>query len=183
MRARIDCEFCLLRGAGRARRHADRRWADFAPRRSLVAARAVAVVDGRRQRLGPYAHLNRHFCVLSSSLNSGSVLQSDLRQDRSKHGKRALPGRPPNASKLAAGQVVGWRRRAGGMEAELVDGDGTASGLAGRREIAGEIAARIDGAVRAGHLPAQDTALAATALLGGLHESLVGPLAPDNLDD
>ena len=32
-------------------------------------------------------------------------------------------------------------------------------------------------------LPAQDTALAATALLGALHESLVGPLAPDNLDD
>ena len=37
--------------------------------------------------------------------------------------------------------------------------------------------------MRAGHLPAQDTQLAATALLGALHESLVGPLAPDNLDD
>jgi hypothetical protein len=37
--------------------------------------------------------------------------------------------------------------------------------------------------VRAGHLPAQDTALAATALLGALHESLVGPLAPANMDD
>jgi len=32
-------------------------------------------------------------------------------------------------------------------------------------------------------LPAQDTSLAATALLGALHESLVGPLAPDNMDD
>ena len=32
-------------------------------------------------------------------------------------------------------------------------------------------------------VPAQDTALAATALLGALHESLVGPLAPDNLED
>ncbi|MGY4302272.1 hypothetical protein ACVWXN_010367 [Bradyrhizobium sp. i1.4.4] len=32
-------------------------------------------------------------------------------------------------------------------------------------------------------MPAQDTALAATALLGALHEALVGPLAPDNLDD
>jgi hypothetical protein len=37
--------------------------------------------------------------------------------------------------------------------------------------------------VRAGHLPAQDTALAATALIGALHESLVGPLAPTDLDD
>src|SRR5215471_17785630 len=52
-----------------------------------------------------------------------------------------------------------------------------------QRKIAGEIASRIDAAVRAGHLPAQDTALAATALLGALHEALVGPLAPDNLDD
>ena len=40
-----------------------------------------------------------------------------------------------------------------------------------------------EAAVRAGHLPAQDTALAATALLGALHESLVGPLAPDHADD
>ena len=56
-------------------------------------------------------------------------------------------------------------------------------GFASRREIAGELAARIDAAVRAGHLPAQDTALAATALLGALHESLVGPLAPDNMED
>jgi len=29
----------------------------------------------------------------------------------------------------------------------------------------------------------QDTQLAATALLGALHEALVGPLAPDILDD
>jgi hypothetical protein len=52
-----------------------------------------------------------------------------------------------------------------------------------RRDISGEIAARIDAAVRAGHLPAQDTAPAATALLGALHEALMGPLAPDNMDD
>ena len=37
--------------------------------------------------------------------------------------------------------------------------------------------------MRAGHLPAQDTALAATALLGALHEALVGPLAAENMDD
>ena len=64
-----------------------------------------------------------------------------------------------------------------------VDVDVTASRLASRRDISGELAMRIDAAVRAGHLPAQDTALAATALLGALHEALVGPLAPANLDD
>src|SRR5947199_326177 len=58
--------------------------------------------------------------------------------------------------------------------------------LAAARDAAadgGMAAVQIDAAVRAGHLPAQDTALAATALLGALHEALVGPLAPDNMDD
>ena len=76
------------------------------------------------------------------------------------------------------GSKLAW-----GILAEPVDVDVSVSRLASRREIAGEIAARIDAAVRAGHLPAQDTGLAATALLGALHESLVGPLAPDNMDD
>src|SRR6266702_514591 len=84
---------------------------------------------------------------------------------------------------LAAVHVLSQRKLAWGILAEPVDVDVTASRLASRREIASEIAGRIDAAVRAGHLPAQDTALAATALLGALHEALVGPLAPDNLDD
>src|SRR5580765_8294115 len=79
--------------------------------------------------------------------------------------------------------VLSQRKLAWGILAEPVDVDVTASRLASRREIAGEIASRIDAAVRAGHLPAQDTSLAATSLLGALHESLVGPLAPDNPDD
>ena len=37
--------------------------------------------------------------------------------------------------------------------------------------------------MKAGHLPAQDTTLAAAALVGAMHEALVGPLAPKNLDD
>src|SRR3954467_12491534 len=79
--------------------------------------------------------------------------------------------------------VLSQRKLAWGILAEPVDVDVTASRLASRREIAGEIAIRIDAAVRAGHLPAQDTTIAATALLGALHESLVGPLAPDNMED
>ena len=97
--------------------------------------------------------------------------------------------RPGPSSALAAAvttvavHVLSQRELAWGIFAEPVDVDVSASRLASRREISGEIGARIDAAVRAGHLPAQDTALAATALLGALHESLVGPLAPDNLDD
>jgi AcrR family transcriptional regulator len=103
--------------------------------------------------------------------------------------RRAADAAPGPSSALAAAvttvavHVLSQRKLAWGILAEPVDVDVTASRLASRSEIAGEIAGRIDAAVRAGHLPAQDTALAATALLGALHESLVGPLAPDNLDD
>jgi hypothetical protein len=79
--------------------------------------------------------------------------------------------------------VLSQRKLAWGILAEPVDVDVTASRLASRREISGEISGRIEAAVRAGHLPAQDTALAAAALLGALHEALVGPLSPDNMDD
>ncbi|MDU6750150.1 MAG: ribose-phosphate diphosphokinase, partial [Bradyrhizobium sp.] len=87
------------------------------------------------------------------------------------------------AVSTVAVHVLSQRKLAWGILAEPVDVDVTASRLASRRDIVGEIASRIDAAVRAGHLPAQDTQLAATALLGALHEALVGPLAPDHLDD
>src|SRR3978361_1740940 len=90
---------------------------------------------------------------------------------------RAAPPPP------VAARVLSPRKFSGGIRAEPVDVDVTASRLASRREIAGEIELRIGAAVRAGHLPAQDTALAASALLGALHESLVGPLAPDHIED
>jgi AcrR family transcriptional regulator len=98
----------------------------------------------------------------------------------------AAPG-PSSALAAALGTValnmVSHRKLAWGILAEPVDVDVAATRLASRREITGEIETRVIAAMRAGHLPAQDTSLAATALLGALHESLVGPLSPDNLDD
>jgi hypothetical protein len=79
--------------------------------------------------------------------------------------------------------TLSQRKLAWGILAEAVDVDVTASRLASRRAVVDEIASRIDAAVRAGHLPAQDTNLAATALLGALHEALVGPLAAETMDD
>ena len=118
-----------------------------------------------------------------------SELIAEVSRDELAAIRRAADAAPGPSSALAAAistvavHVLSQRKLAWGILAEPVDVDVTASRLASRREIAGEIAARIDAAVRAGHLPQQDTALAATALLGALHESLVGPLAPDNLDD
>ena len=114
-----------------------------------------------------------------------SELIAEVSQDELAAIRRAADAAPGPSSALAAAvstvavHVLSQRKLAWGILAEPVDVDVTASRLASRREIAGEIASRIDAAVRAGHLPAQDTALAATSLLGALHESLVGPLAPD----
>src|SRR3982751_2368143 len=100
--------------------------------------------------------------------------------------RRAADAAPGPSSALAAaiatvaGHMVSHRKLAWGILAEPVDvGVGAAPG-ASRRQITGEIEVRIIAAVSAGHLPQQDTSLAATALLGALHEALVGPLAPDN---
>ena len=118
-----------------------------------------------------------------------SELIAEVSRDELAAIRRAADAAPGPSSALAgavttvAVHVLSQRKLAWGILAEPVDVDVSVSRLASRREISGEIAARIDAAVRAGHLPAQDTALAATALLGALHESLVGPLAPENLDD
>ena len=103
--------------------------------------------------------------------------------------RRAADAAPGPSSALAAAvttvavHVVSNRKLAWGILAEPVDVDVTESRMASRREIAAEMELRIDAAMRAGHLPTQDTALAATAVIGALHESLVGPLAPSDLDD
>jgi len=103
--------------------------------------------------------------------------------------RRAADAAPGPSSALAAAvttvavHVLSQRKLAWGILAEPVDVDVTESRLASRREIAGEIAARIEARFRAGHLPAQEPHWPQTALLGALHESLVGPLAPDHADD
>jgi AcrR family transcriptional regulator len=63
--------------------------------------------------------------------------------------------------------------------AEPVDAELDAERLKFRKALAGEFALRIAAASSGGHLPDQDSALAAAALLGLLIEGLVGPLAPD----
>lgn len=103
--------------------------------------------------------------------------------------RRAADAAPGPSSALAAAvttiavHVVSNRKLAWGILAEPVDVDVTELRVASRREIAAEVETRIEAAVRAGHLPAQDISLAATALIGALHELLVGPLASADIDD
>src|SRR5690349_12840419 len=48
-----------------------------------------------------------------------------------------------------------------------------------RKGLIAELEARIGAAVSHGHLPEQDLAIAAPAVVGALLEGLIGPLAPD----
>ena len=78
-----------------------------------------------------------------------------------------------------AARALHQRRLAWAVIAEPVDPDIDALRLAYREALAAELERRLAATVRAGHVPEQDTRVAAPALLGALIEGLIGPLAPD----
>jgi AcrR family transcriptional regulator len=78
-----------------------------------------------------------------------------------------------------AARALRHRRLAFAAIAEPVDAELDAERLSFRKALADEFAARITAAVAGGHLPEQDAALSAAALIGLFIEGLIGPLAPD----
>jgi len=167
-----------------ARRHAILAAARDAASEGGMAAVQIAPVATRANVAAGTVY--RYF---PSKADLVSELIADVSHDELTAIRRAADAAPGPSSALAAAvttiavHVVSHRKLAWGILAEPVDVDVTQSRLASRRAITAEIKSRIDAAVRAGHLPAQDTELAATAVLGALHEALVGPLAPSDLDD
>ena len=103
--------------------------------------------------------------------------------------RQAAEAAPGPLSALAAAlttfaaRALRNRRLAWAVLAEPVDADVDALRLEYRRAFAAEIEARIRAGIAGGHLPEQDAALAARALVGALLEGLVGPLAPEAADD
>ncbi len=77
-----------------------------------------------------------------------------------------------------AARALRHRRLAYAAIAEPVEAELDAARLASRKALAAEFASLIAAAV-GGHLPEQDAALSAAALVGLLIEGLIGPLAPD----
>ena len=99
--------------------------------------------------------------------------------------RRAAAVAPGPLSALAAAimtfasRAQRHRRLAYAAIAEPVDAELDAARRTFRKELAEEFAARIAAAIAGKHLPEQDAALAAAALVGLLIEGLLGPLAPD----
>ena len=81
-----------------------------------------------------------------------------------------------------AARALAERRLAWAVIAEPVDADVDVVRLDFRQSLADELAARIRTAIDGGHLPEQDAAVAAPAVIGALLEGLLGPLAPPNGD-
>lgn len=82
------------------------------------------------------------------------------------------------AARAAACQRLSWTLLAesGEPELELVR-------RAYRKSLAGEIESRIERAMAAGRLPAQDACLAAAAIVGALVEALISRFNPSQIDD
>jgi AcrR family transcriptional regulator len=82
-----------------------------------------------------------------------------------------------------AARALASRRLAFAMIAEPVEPALDAARLGYRRALAEQFEIRIRSALERGHLPGQDAAVAAAALVGALIEGLIGPLAPGLTDD
>jgi len=98
--------------------------------------------------------------------------------------RRAAAGAPGPLSALAAAlmnfaaRALRDRRLIFAALAEPIDAEFDAQRLAFRRALAEEFARFIAAAVTGKHLPEQNAALAAAALVGMTLEGLIGPLAP-----
>jgi len=99
--------------------------------------------------------------------------------------RRAAAVAPGPLSALAAAimtfamRALRHRRLAYAVIAEPVDAELDAVRRSFRQALAAEFAALIGAAVKGNHLPEQDAAQSAAALLGLLIEGSIGPLAPD----
>jgi AcrR family transcriptional regulator len=171
------------------KRLAARRLAILAAARDAAAEGGMAAVQIAPVAIRAHVAAGTVYRYFPSKADLISELIAEVTRDELAAIRRAADAAPGPSSALAAAittvavHVLSHRKLAWGILAEPVDVDVGSSRLESRRDIAGELETRIAAAVRAGHLPAQDTALAATALLGALHEALVGPLAPDHVDD
>jgi len=103
--------------------------------------------------------------------------------------RRAADSAPGPLSALAAtaaifaARAASRRRLSWALLAESADSELEGFRRAYRKALASEFEARIHAATLAGRLPEQDARIAASAIVGGLIEALVGNSKPPALDD
>ncbi len=161
----------------------------------IVAARAIAAEAGMAAvQIAPVAEragiaagtVYRYFPAKTDLVAALVAAVSEQEIGAMRRAADAAPG-PLSALAAAiltfAARAVRHRRLAWSVLAEPVDGTVDAARLAYRKALVAEFEVRIAAAVRGGHLPEQNVALVAPALVGALLEGLVGPLAPPAGED
>jgi len=172
-----------------ARRLAARHDAIIAAARALAAERGMAAVQivPVAQRAGIAAGTVYRYFPSKTEMVAALVTAVSERELAAM--RRAAGAAPGPLSALAASiatfaaRALAQRRLAWAVLAEPADPEIGSARMSYRRTLAAELTARLSAAVTAGHLPEQDAALTAAALVGALVEGLVGPLAPDLPDD
>jgi AcrR family transcriptional regulator len=171
-----------------ARKLAARQGAILAAARDIAAERGMAAVQIApvAERAGVAAGtVYRYF---PSKTELVTTLVAELVEEETAALRTAAASAPGPLSALAAAistfcaRALARRRLAFALIAEPVEPEIDTARAAYRRVLAGELRRLIERAIAAGHLPAQDTALATAALMGTLTEGLLGPLAPEAAD-
>jgi AcrR family transcriptional regulator len=161
----------------------------------LAAARALAAEGGiAAVQIAPVAEragiaagtVYRYF---PSKIDLVAELVAALAQSEIMALSQAADAAPGPLSALAAAVAtfgargLADRRLAFALIAEPVGHDIDDSRVKYRKALAAVFETRIRAAIAASHLPDQDAAAAAAALVGALIEGLIGPLAPQAGDD
>jgi AcrR family transcriptional regulator len=180
-----------------AYRRTERVIARLAARRDAIvaAARALASEQGMDAvQIAPVAEragiaagtVYRYFPSKTELVTALVAAVSERELAAMRQAADAAPG-PLSALAAAivtfAARAVHERRLAWAVIAEPVDAEIGALRLGYRKALAGELEARLRAAIAGAHLPEQDAAQTAQALVGALLEGLIGPLAPDVQDD
>ena len=165
------------------RRLADRRDA------IVTAARAAANEGGMgavliapvAERAGIAAGtVYRYFPAKIDLVAEMATAVAEREADAMRRAAEAAPGALsalPAAIATFATRALRARRLTWALLTEPVEAEVEAARLVYRQSIAGELETRIRAAINDGHLPAQDAALSAAALVGAIVEGLIGPLA------
>jgi AcrR family transcriptional regulator len=172
-----------------ARKLAARHQAILAAAGDLAAAGGVAAVQiaSVAQRAGIAAGtIYRYF---PSKADLVAALAAARLEQETAAIAGAVQSAPGPLSALAAAittiaaRALAQRRLAFALIAEPVDAAVDAARASYRRALAAELEELIRKALVGRHLPDQDAALAAAAIIGALNEALIGPLAPPEAGD
>ncbi len=155
----------------------------------LSAARSAAVDGGMNAvHIAPVADragiaagtVYRYFPAKTDLVAELATAVADQETAAMRRAAEAAPGALsalPAAITTFATRALRARRLTWAMLTEPVEAEIDAVRLIYRQSIARELETRIRAAINDGHLPVQDAALSAAALVGALVEGLIGPLA------